>query len=82
MSNYMILSDRLRTLSVKLPFKVNLTHSFESKDYIQAESLLHKYFSDKRVDGEWFTLDNADIELVKDVGFLTELGIELAGGAA
>jgi len=69
------IKSRLRTFSVKLPFKVDLIHSFKSSDYISAEKLLHRHFQSKRVDGEWFLLTELDIEKIKCDGFLSELGI-------
>ena len=71
------LNDRVRTFEVKMPFPIEEEYSFECFDYVRSERLLHKHFSDKRVRGEWFSLSDSDIEMIKNHSFLDGLGIEV-----
>lgn len=58
-------ADRLKTFSVKLPFEVEFVCVIESHNMIELESDLHARYADKRVNGEWFNLDAADVEAIK-----------------
>lgn len=69
------LHNRMKTFHVKLPFKVNLHYSFMCDDYIQAEKKLHEHFGASRVDGEWFSINEHDLELIKNPAFLASKGI-------
>lgn len=71
------LNDRLRTFSVKLPFKIMLEHSFKCADYSRAESILHAHFSDYRIGGEWFDLPHEELSNTKSESFISSLGIEV-----
>jgi len=59
--------SRMKTFTVKLPFKVELSHSLPADDYISAERLLHDNFSHRRVDGEWFSLNEGDVEWIEAI---------------
>lgn len=59
------ITKRLRYFRTNLPFQVELIHKIETTAPAKLERELHKKFSDKRVNGEWFRLDQADIELFK-----------------
>lgn len=59
------LRDRVRLFAVKLPFMTTLVHSFESDDYTASERALHQHFAGKRLEGEWFDLDAADLAYIK-----------------
>ena len=50
----------------KLPYEPTLITTYEAKDYIRAEKLLHEHFADKRLRGEWFNLDEEDIKAIKE----------------
>lgn len=71
------LNNRVKTFHVKLPFKINLHHSFKCDDYVQAEKTLHDCFAESRIDGEWFALCPEDLELIKDPNFLASKNINL-----
>jgi hypothetical protein len=60
--------QRTRLFSVKLPFPIRVEHFAKFSDYSQAEKTLHDYFHEQRLDGEWFQLSEADIELIKSFG--------------
>jgi len=60
--------QRTRLFSVKLPFPIKVEHYAKFSDYSQAERTLHKHFHSQRLDGEWFDLSAADVELIKTFG--------------
>lgn len=57
--------DRLKTFTVKLPFRVEYTCIIPSHDMAELERDLHDLFKHKRVNGEWFNLDPDDVEFIK-----------------
>lgn len=59
--------SRTDTLTVKLPFEVELIHTVKSDQHSKLESFLHRKFSDKRVNGEWFDLNQDDVEYIKNL---------------
>ncbi len=59
--------DRIRTFNVKLPYKVELEAVIPTMDMIGLEAELHALFADKRVDGEWFALEPADVDYIKSL---------------
>lgn len=61
------LSGRLYNFGVKLPFNHNLIHIIECEYGSITESVLHRYFADKRKNGEWFSLSDSDIEMLKAI---------------
>lgn len=58
---------RLRRI-IKLPFKVEFFIIIESDDMVALENELHDHFYQKRVNGEWFKLDDADLEYIRQKG--------------
>ena len=58
---------RLSTFGVQLPFKVELVCQIKTNNMYDLERDLHDLFSHKRVNGEWFTLDDNDAEYIKDL---------------
>lgn len=60
--------QRTRLFSVKLPFEIRVEHYAKFNDYSQAETTLHRYFHNRRLDGEWFDLNSDDIALIKTFG--------------
>lgn len=65
-------SDRLRTFNVKLPFDVEYLHVIKTSDMHALEGQLHRKFGSKRVNGEWFKLDNDDLDYIA--------GLSMVGG--
>ena len=61
------IEQRLHPFGVNFPMKWNLIHSFSSEDYGVAEKLLHEKFCEKRKVGEWFELDNQDVEYITSI---------------
>jgi hypothetical protein len=55
--------QREKTLQSEKP-TIKLIHSFKAYDY--DERMLHDKFKDKRIRGEWFNLDQDDIDYIKN----------------
>jgi hypothetical protein len=58
---------RVTSISPVLPYPVELIHSIELDGYDTLESELHQRFAGKRLNGEWFSLDDADVEYIKGI---------------
>lgn len=60
---------RIDFLGVKLPFPIEAVHVFSCDDSYEAESFLHdKYRREgKGLVGEWFKLEDNDVEMIKKV---------------
>lgn len=54
--------DRIRTFNVKLPFAVEFELLIKTHDRFVLEHELHAHFASKRVQGEWFMLDDSDLD--------------------
>ena len=54
------LNERMNVFAVKLPFKVDPHSYVEAKNYNQLESKLHNLLSHKRINGEWFSIEDSD----------------------
>ncbi len=57
--------SRIRAIQTSNPSSIELIVYFHSDDNVSLEKELHCLFSSKRVNGEWFMLDNNDIDLLK-----------------
>jgi len=53
--------DRLRELQTGCPDEIILVKNFDCEYYRKVEAWLHKKHTTKRVEGEWFILDEGDI---------------------
>jgi hypothetical protein len=60
-------SRRIRQISPVLPFKVELIHTMETDDMILAERFLHEKYADKRTNGEWFLLEQPDVDWLTSI---------------
>lgn len=58
---------RLKQFRTGSPLPVLLVHTIKTAFYRQIEQQLHYKFAKKRVRGEWFTLDDADVEYIKSL---------------
>lgn len=65
---------RLTDFNVKLPFQIGLVLVISTADAVVLETNLHHLFADKRVGGEWFALDNADLINLRGIARKHELG--------
>lgn len=59
------LEQRLNTLKIQLPFKVDLFHAIPTATPSVLEKQFHARFKDKRANGEWFKLESEDFEYIK-----------------
>ena len=49
----------------KLPTEPKVVHVFESEDYTRAEKIVHDFYKERRLRGEWFMLTDEDMAFVK-----------------
>lgn len=54
--------SRIGTISLQMPFPVELIKVFNTDDSIWLEKLFHVFLNKTRMNGEWFLLSDADIE--------------------
>ncbi len=64
------LGRRHRQLEIQLPQKATPVHSIVSDDPVGIEAYWHRRFKAKRLHGEWFNLDPADIRAFKRRRFM------------
>jgi len=55
------LKKRINELQTGCPDKIELINHFECTYYYKVESWLHRIYKNKRLNGEWFILDDADV---------------------
>lgn len=56
--------ERIRVFDTKMPVKVSLIHTIPATDMYTAERSLHKTFSKKLHEGEWFSLEQKDVDYI------------------
>jgi hypothetical protein len=57
--------ERIKQLSTLPPFDIELLHTLPTDDMYKLEKQLHERYADKRKNGEWFELDQDDVEYIK-----------------
>lgn len=57
--------SRMRAFGVKLPIAYSIRLCAWFDDHYVAETRFHQLFRDKHINGEWFALEEADIELIR-----------------
>jgi hypothetical protein len=62
------INSRFKMFKTIFPMKWEFVHSFESNDYVNAESKLHNMFYEKRKMGEWFELSPKDVSYISSIG--------------
>jgi len=60
-------ADRIRSLNTQTPVEITLIHTFEADDMFVAEEKLHRRYINKRMNGEWFELDQTDVETINGI---------------
>lgn len=61
------LGTRMSALAIALPQPTEVVIVLETMDHVRLERDLHKKFSDKRVNGEWFVLSEDDLALIRSL---------------
>lgn len=56
--------NRMRTFNVKLPFEIEFIALIKTEDMVWLEKDLHDRFAAKRINGEWFSLDENDVDYI------------------
>jgi hypothetical protein len=76
--------ERIRKMGVILPFPIEVKHLMKTNHMKRAEKHLHEEFSHKRLNGEWFDLDDADVQsiLCRDKVVILDAAWELPEGGA
>jgi hypothetical protein len=59
------LQTRIRALGTQPPFKIKLLFTHYVFDAALYEKILHRHFAHKRMNGEWFALDDKELELIE-----------------
>lgn len=57
--------NRAKTFGIQLPFEVEFLALIYTEDMYSLEGSLHEKFANKRVKGEWFALDAADVDYIQ-----------------
>jgi len=61
---------RYKEIKVQMPMKTEEIHLIETDDTVGIEAYWHRRFSEKRLEGEWFALSNADVKAFKRRRFM------------
>jgi hypothetical protein len=56
---------RLRMIQTGTPYELEVIATYKLRDARAMESWLHKYFKDKRHRGEWYLLDDLDLDKIR-----------------
>ncbi|RIV73756.1 GIY-YIG nuclease family protein [Flagellimonas aequoris] len=63
-------AKRYKEIKIQMPFKTEEIHVIETDDTVGIEAYWHKRFAKKRLEGEWFALNNNDIKAFKRRRFM------------
>lgn len=58
---------RIKVFDTQMPVSVSIVHSFPADNARKAEEKLHTRFSDKHHNGEWFLLDDSDVNYIRSI---------------
>lgn len=73
------IEKRMNVFGVKLPFKNELVFLIKTGNHHQTEVAFHRYFANKRLEGEWFSLSEKDIEWIKNGVYTEEIEFTING---
>ncbi|ANU16429.1 hypothetical protein BBI11_04870 [Planococcus maritimus] len=65
---------------VKLPFENKLIHLIKSGDHHQTKAAFHQHFKNKRLEGEWFALNQDDVAWLKAGRYPETIQQTISGG--
>ena len=60
------IARRVKSLQTGNPYKITRYWSKKCSNYVQMEKYFHRKFAKKRMCGEWFALDDKDLEFIKN----------------
>lgn len=60
------IDKRVKVLQTGCPDKIEVIHTFITNNSYIVEQEIHKAYKDKNTSGEWFELDNLDVNDIKD----------------
>lgn len=60
-------ANRIKTFKVKLPFEIEYVAIIQTNDMYALEKELHKKYKPKKVNGEWFSLNDDDLNYIKSL---------------
>ena len=55
---------RISEISTSIPFEISIITTITTDDMYKLEASLHDRFSEKRVNGEWFILEQSDVDYI------------------
>jgi len=58
--------ERYYGLGLKMPGEFETEFAYIIDDYVEIEKLIHEMFSKKRVNGEWFNINQDELKLIKE----------------
>ncbi len=67
------IEKRMNVFGVKLPFKNELIYLIKTGNHHQTEVAFHNHFSHKRLEGEWFQLNQDDVVWIKEQKYTSEI---------
>lgn len=73
------IEKRMNVFGVQLPFKNELIFLIKSGNHHQTEVAFHRYFANKRLEGEWFALSKLDLEWVRSGNYTSEIRYTING---
>lgn len=57
---------RMKYMQIGNPYKLEIVATYQSGNIPRKEKELHKLFKSKNKHGEWFKLDEVDLEVIED----------------
>lgn len=60
------IAKRVKSLQTGNAYKITRYWSKKCSNYVQMEKYFHRKFAKKRMCGEWFALDDKDLEFIKN----------------
>lgn len=64
-------TNRLAAIKPQMPYGVELIGSIKSKKVSEDEVFLHTLYRSKRIKGEWFALDEIDVENILNIPWVS-----------